>query len=124
MVNGLVNANRVDEACKMVDSMKARNITPDLITYSSLLDGLSVCSRRCRCEPDVVAYTSLMDVLGKGGKIDHALTIFRTTTKKKVAPDAITYRALIDALEKVGRSKDAQKIKRLRFLANHEKKVV
>lgn len=135
MVNGFVKANRVDEACKLVDSMKARNITPDLITYSSLLDGLGKAGRLEEafsvftkmseegCEPDVVAYTSLMDVLGKGGKIDHALTIFRTMTKKKVAPDAITYRALNDALEKVGRSKDAQKIKRLRFLANQEKKV-
>jgi len=44
-------------------------------------------------------------------------------TEKKVAPDAVTYSSLIDSLGKEGRVKEAQMIKRIRFLANQESKV-
>ncbi|PNX86180.1 pentatricopeptide repeat-containing protein, partial [Trifolium pratense] len=98
--------------------MHRSKIIPDVVTYSSLIDGLCKSGRieyalelvdemRCReVIPNVVTYNSLINCLCKSGRIKYALELVDEMRCRKIIPDVVTYNSLIDG----GRMEDARKV--------------
>jgi pentatricopeptide repeat protein len=95
--------------------MSERGYSPNVYTYSSLIDrlfkdkrldlALKVLSKMLEnsCAPNVVIYTEMIDGLCKVGKTDEAYKLMLMMEEKGCYPNVVTYTAMIDGFGNVGK---------------------
>ena len=164
-------ANDPSLAFEFLENMKARNIRPNGMTYSALIDacgrckrcdlalqGLRIMLRQKAADQDylrsmrqtgnnnnnkdkssgdakrsglnykgkpenyslsneVGAWTAAINALGKEGRLDAAMRLFRTMPRFGVQPNTVTCGCLTDSLVKHGRTADALKV--LQYMEEH-----
>uniref|UniRef100_A0A803KMQ3 Pentatricopeptide repeat-containing protein n=1 Tax=Chenopodium quinoa TaxID=63459 RepID=A0A803KMQ3_CHEQI len=96
-----------------------KGITPDVVTYNTLIDGLCKTNRLTLARelftdmqahgvtPDVFTYNSLLDCLCKSAQLDEAVALLEDMEDTGIKPDIVTYNILIDSLCKAGQLEDA-----------------
>ncbi|KAG9445690.1 hypothetical protein H6P81_011818 [Aristolochia fimbriata] len=103
VIRGLIKANRVDKARKVLGIMVMSGGVPDIITYNMVIGGL------CRkgqlgasiellqsmslsgCPPDVITYNTILRCLFNLGRFDQAISFWKDELRK----DRLTYGSLI-----------------------------
>uniref|UniRef100_A0A0R0J2I6 Pentacotripeptide-repeat region of PRORP domain-containing protein n=1 Tax=Glycine max TaxID=3847 RepID=A0A0R0J2I6_SOYBN len=85
------NIRRVDEAINLYKEMHQKNVAPDIVTYTSLIDGL------CKS-----------DSLCKSSQLDKAIALFNKMKDNGIQPDMYTLNILLHGLCKGKRLKNAQ----------------
>ncbi|PQP97221.1 pentatricopeptide repeat-containing protein [Prunus yedoensis var. nudiflora] len=95
--------------------MSEKGYSPNVYTYSSLIDrlfkdkrldlALKVLSKMVEnsCAPNVVIYTEMIDGLCKVGKTDEAYKLMLMMEEKGCYPNVVTYTAMIDGFGKAGK---------------------
>ncbi|XP_031251247.1 pentatricopeptide repeat-containing protein At1g63330-like [Pistacia vera] len=115
IINGLCKARLIEKARELYLEMKSLGISPDVITYSTLVHCL--CSvgdwekdrigdaralfnsiTRKGYRPDVVCYTTLINWYGKNKEVKRALYLYQEMILEGIRPDVITYNALLIGL--------------------------
>jgi pentatricopeptide repeat protein len=128
-------ANDPSPAFGFLNEMTSRNIRPNGMTYSALIDvcgrcrrpdlalqGLRIMLRQKAAEGDngrllpneVGAWTAAIDACGKSGRIQTARRLFHFMSKFGVRPNTITCGCLTDCLLKNGRT--AETLEVLRYM--------
>ncbi|XP_037496448.1 pentatricopeptide repeat-containing protein At1g62914, mitochondrial [Jatropha curcas] len=109
------NSGRWEEASMQLNEMLEANITPNLITFSILVDGLCKCGRVSKAhgivklmiqrgiKPDVVTYSSLIYGLCNSGRWEEASVQLNEMLEANITPNLITFSILVDGLCKEGR---------------------
>ncbi|XP_058776584.1 pentatricopeptide repeat-containing protein At1g62670, mitochondrial-like [Vicia villosa] len=107
----------VDEAMNLFGQMHCRNIIPNVVTYSSLVDGLSKSGRISYAlklvdemhvrgqPPNIITYNSLFDALCKNHLVEE-IALLRKVKDQGIQPNLCTYNILIKGLWQSGRLKD------------------
>ncbi|ESQ51727.1 hypothetical protein EUTSA_v10016252mg [Eutrema salsugineum] len=94
------------------DEMQRNGVQPDRITFNSLLamdlafDILSQMPAK-RIMPNVVSYSTVIDGFAKAGRFDEALSLFDEMRYLGIALDRVSYNTLVSIYTKVGRSEEA-----------------
>ncbi|KAJ6688098.1 hypothetical protein OIU74_016742 [Salix koriyanagi] len=103
-------AERTNKALEMLKEMVKRGLTPNLISYNTMLKGYFRAGqineawnfflemKKRDCEIDVVTYTTVIHGFGVAGEIKRAQKVFDTMVKKGVLPSVATYNAFIQVL--------------------------
>ncbi|KAJ8424479.1 hypothetical protein Cgig2_030687 [Carnegiea gigantea] len=139
LINGSINVDELDQALYLLErilkqgfqpslvtygalEMLSTGVTPDIVTYNTLIDGLCKDSRLHKAlhlfgeiqaqelSPDVVSCASLLDGLCKNGKVNDAVAIFTELDLKELIGNIVVYSILIDGMCEEGRLKDAANI--------------
>nr|POE98340.1 pentatricopeptide repeat-containing protein [Quercus suber] len=121
LIEGLCkNGERLDEALKLLNSMKERGQCPDVITYNALLNGFCKFGRVDEAyglletfEKDAYdlglhGYSCLID---DAGRVKEALKLFYEMTERNLVPDTYCYNALIKGFCGLGLLDMAQSIR-------------
>lgn len=139
-------ANDPRLAFELLDEMLSRDIRPNGMTYSALIDACSRCGKtdmalsglramlrqkkvekRARktmnddgddslCN-EVGAWTAAINAMGKAGRIETAVRLFRTMYRAGIMPNTVTCGCLADRLLKHGRT--AETLELLDFMKQH-----
>lgn len=127
-------ANDPSPGFSFLSEMKSRNIRPNGMTYSALIDACGRCHRPDlalqglrimlrqkaaeggdgRLPNEVGAWTAAIDACGKAGRIQTARRLFGFMSKFGVQPNTITCGCLTDCLLKTGRT--AETLEVLRYM--------
>ncbi|KAB2623049.1 pentatricopeptide repeat-containing protein [Pyrus ussuriensis x Pyrus communis] len=111
---GFCKYGKLDEAQEVFAKMSEQGYSPNVYTYSSLIDRLfkdkrldlasKVLSKMLEhsCAPNVVIYTEMIDALCKVGKTDEAYKLMLMMEEKGCYPNVVTYTAMIDGFGKAG----------------------
>lgn len=90
----------IERAVELFHEMERNGISPDIVSYNTLVNGLSKAKRledamhlqvemvEANCLPNVVTYTSLMDGLCKDGRVDEAMGLLDDMYARGVDADA------------------------------------
>ncbi|XP_048435969.1 pentatricopeptide repeat-containing protein At1g06710, mitochondrial-like [Pyrus x bretschneideri] len=112
MLYGFCKYGKLDEAQEVFAKMSEQGYSPNVYTYSSLIDRLfkdkrldlasKVLSKMLEhsCAPNVVIYTEMIDALCKVGKTDEAYKLMLMMEEKGCYPNVVTYTAMIDGFGK------------------------
>ncbi|PON91148.1 Pentatricopeptide repeat [Trema orientale] len=140
LLTGLGRSSDFKRMNELMAKMKERDIKPDVVTFSILInrlcksrrvdDALEVFEKmrggvgaergKYSVEPDVVTYNTLIDGLCKVGRQEEGLKLMEQMRSQKCsAPNAVTYNCLIDGFNKVGEIDKAMEL----FDQMKEKKV-
>ncbi|KAL3508782.1 hypothetical protein ACH5RR_028183 [Cinchona calisaya] len=111
------------DARDVFDVMLKRGITPSVVAFGTLINGLCANSeleeafrlkkmmeRDFKLRPNAFVYVALIKGLCKGNEVDSAIKLKEEMLRKKVELDSAVYATLISALFKVGRSEDVFKL--------------
>ncbi|XP_065851725.1 putative pentatricopeptide repeat-containing protein At1g53330 [Euphorbia lathyris] len=120
LIRGLTLEGRLDDAWKLFDEMRKRDVIPDSVTFGTLINGLCLESRLEEAfklkkymvevhgvSPDRYVYTSLIKGLFRVGEVDSAFVLKEEMVRDGVKLDAVIYSTLLDGLLKVGRKEEA-----------------
>ncbi|KAL2485404.1 Tetratricopeptide repeat (TPR)-like superfamily protein [Abeliophyllum distichum] len=103
------------KAQEVFAKMSERGYSPNVYTYSSLIDrlfkdkrldlALKVLSKMLEssCAPNVIIYTEMIDGLCKVGKTGEAYKLMLMMEEKGCKPNVVTYTAMIDGFGKAGK---------------------
>jgi pentatricopeptide repeat protein len=109
----------LEEALATCTRMTEVGIKPNVVTYSSLIDGHSKMGKMeiataiytemvaKGIEPNVVTYTALIHGHAKNGSMDAAFWLHKEMIEKGIYPNAITVSVLVDGLCRENRVQDA-----------------
>ncbi|KAB2622982.1 pentatricopeptide repeat-containing protein [Pyrus ussuriensis x Pyrus communis] len=115
---GFCKYGKLDEAQEVFAKMSEQGYSPNVYTYSSLIDrlfkdkrldlALKVLSKMLEnsCAPNVVIYTEMIDALCKVGKTDEAYKLMLMMEEKGCYPNVVTYTAMIDGFGKAANKWD------------------
>ncbi|MED6220459.1 hypothetical protein PIB30_045013 [Stylosanthes scabra] len=90
--------------------MAKHGVKPDVVTYSSLIDGYCLINEvnkaKCTFEamtqrgvaPNVQSYSIMINGFCKSKMVDDALNLFAEMRRKNLVPNTVTYSTLIDGL--------------------------
>ncbi|KAL5718076.1 hypothetical protein ACHQM5_011015 [Ranunculus cassubicifolius] len=104
------SSGKIDEANKVVETMRNAGYEPDQVTYSQLVFGLCKAGRlnegrkklvemeALGCVPDIHTWTSLIQGHFLMGEADQALKCFSNMQKKNIEVDAGLFYALVNGL--------------------------
>ncbi|KAL3844986.1 hypothetical protein ACJIZ3_002389 [Penstemon smallii] len=112
----------LESAFQVVKEMEKSEMScPNLITYSTLIDGLCVNNRleeaidlfeemvsKHNILPDALTYNALINGFTRGGKIDRAKKIMEFMKKNGCNPNVFNYSALLNGLCKDGKLENAK----------------
>ncbi|KAL2901286.1 hypothetical protein RDABS01_026368 [Bienertia sinuspersici] len=130
------------EAEKLVKQMSNHGLSPNLVTYNSLIDGFCNIGRMSkglglfgqmkldgdgkeRYHPSKVTYTILMNTFVRSGNIEKALEMYNSMKKAKLEIDVYTIGAFINGWCGKGRMLDASKLfKSLKMMHLHPSDVI
>ncbi|KAF6136444.1 hypothetical protein GIB67_028663 [Kingdonia uniflora] len=113
---------KISEAKELFEEMDAKDCSPTVVTYTSLIHGLCLSiilneamelfeeMSRKGIEPNMVTFSSLMDGLCKGGCSLHALKLREKMVGKRFSANTIIYNNLVNGLRKEGKVPDAVQI--------------
>ncbi|CAL5363167.1 unnamed protein product [Camellia sinensis] len=110
----LTKLNQIESANQVLNRMRDRGFSPDIITYNIMVG--SLCSRgKLRlalkaldqllddnCEPTVITYTILIEATVLEGGINEAMKLFDEMLSKGLQPDMYTYNAIVRGLCREG----------------------
>ncbi|KAJ6873299.1 hypothetical protein NC651_032237 [Populus alba x Populus x berolinensis] len=128
----------MDEARSIFDLMVSKGCTPNVYTYTSLMNGYCKIERieeavqlldetlrkgrplaaqqlfRYICAhghtPNIMTYGVLLDGLCKHGNLEEAFALFQEMQRSTVKPNLVIYTILIDSLCKCGKLKDGKEL--------------
>ncbi|KAK1315519.1 Pentatricopeptide repeat-containing protein [Acorus calamus] len=130
VIDGYAKAGRLEEALSLFNEMKqlgygrydaikylfedlkAESITPNLLTYSTLIDvyakgglykeAMDIFKefKEAGLKADVVLYSALIDALCKNGLVESAVALLDEMTHEGIQPNVVTYNTIIDAFGK------------------------
>ncbi|CAN6481842.1 unnamed protein product [Victoria cruziana] len=109
MIDGLCKAGKLDKAMKIVGGMWDHGAAA-LGDLENVVLGLMDSSYGDKCHPDVVTYSTLIDGLLKAGKFDEAKKKFVEMMDNGIVPDSVIYDTFIDGFAKHGRVSAAQQV--------------
>ncbi|XP_076952675.1 putative pentatricopeptide repeat-containing protein At5g08310, mitochondrial [Bidens hawaiensis] len=114
LVKNLSINRKAADACTFLTIMKEIGYFPDMIAYSTVIDGwlkigeidyalkmFKDISANGHC-PDVVAYNTIINGLCKDKRVSEARDIYDEMLQKSFVPSVVTYNLLIDAYCKNG----------------------
>ncbi|PPS10433.1 hypothetical protein GOBAR_AA10206 [Gossypium barbadense] len=113
------STGKVVEAEKALRDMLNQGILPDIVVYTTLIDGFCKLGNIAlaykllnemqgqKIIPDLLTYTSIICGLCRTGKMTEACNIFQEMLGRGLEPDEFTYTALIDGYCKAGEMKEA-----------------
>ncbi|CAN7012488.1 unnamed protein product [Brassica oleracea var. botrytis] len=115
---GLCNSGRWSDAVRLLSEIIKKNISPNVITYSALVDAFVKNGKvleakemiRMCIDPDVVTYSSLINGLCMQGRIDEAREMFDLMVSKGCFPDVVSYNTLINGFCKSMRAEDGMRL--------------
>ncbi|KAG8037221.1 hypothetical protein GUJ93_ZPchr0020g33574 [Zizania palustris] len=109
----------MDKAYDLFREMKKQGISPDVVTYTSIIDGLCKSKamdkaydlfremKKQGISPDVVTYNSIIDGLCKSKEMDKAEKVLQQMLDAGVQPNNITYSSLINGYSSLGMWKES-----------------
>ncbi|XP_019156414.1 PREDICTED: pentatricopeptide repeat-containing protein At5g18475 isoform X2 [Ipomoea nil] len=114
----------LEAAFEVVKEMRKSQVSyPNLITYSTLMDGLCRCGRlqeaiavleemvsKDQILPDVLTYNILIKWFSHGGEVDKGRKIMDFMRENGCQPNAFNYTTLMDGYCKQGRLKEAEEV--------------
>ncbi|CAH9146364.1 unnamed protein product [Cuscuta epithymum] len=119
LIKGLCKANKLQEALNLRVGMENANLTPNVLTYTILMDGLFREDREVDeamglldemkikgLEPDVFTYTILINGLCSKGNVNKGKEVFNEMLVHGVSPNVVTYTSLINGFCKKGQLKE------------------
>jgi pentatricopeptide repeat protein len=122
LLHGWYKTKQLDKAELTIEEMKEYGFSPDVVSYTSLVD-FYCHDKRFRdvekvldemkekgCNPGLVTYTIYMHALGKAKEINEALKVYEKVKEIGIVLDAHFYSSLIYILSKAGRSNDARQV--------------
>merc|ERR1719316_457896 len=106
----------MDYLPKILESMKANCVKPNVITYSTMLKGhcqngnvqegfaiLEQMKTDARLKPDEIVYNSLLDGCAQNSLVDEGLRLLEEMQSKGVCPSNFTLSVLVKMLSRVRR---------------------
>merc|ERR1719263_1007091 len=115
MIDANARTGRMDRCDELFRQMQAAGVSPDIITYSTLVKGycmdgdidkgfavLKDMTSRNKHEPDEILYNSLLDGCAKQHRVDDALQLIESMAQNNVRPSNFTLSILVKLL---GRSR-------------------
>ncbi|KAK9729779.1 hypothetical protein K7432_000024 [Basidiobolus ranarum] len=108
LINFFSKVTRYDLCIHMFDELARHQVTPDIITFTSMMQvyakTLNIPSAECMFEqllaegftPDVITYTTLIGMYTKATKMDKAWDMISAMEKHGVLPNLYTYTALLN----------------------------
>jgi len=109
VIGALAKEGRFDEAFEIFESMKTKNVTPDKITYTSLIkacvqDGdiqeLLLDMKENKVKADVVTYNTMVKLLCDRNRWYDAKNLITDMEASGIMPNSMTYGLLMDGLLK------------------------
>ncbi|KAK7387674.1 hypothetical protein VNO78_22463 [Psophocarpus tetragonolobus] len=97
----------LDAMENLFDEMLHRGVTPDNVTFSTIISCARICSLPNKavhwfekmssfgCEPDQVTYSAMIDAYGRAGNIDMALRLYDRARTEHWRLDTVTFSTLI-----------------------------
>ncbi|KAJ0085351.1 hypothetical protein Patl1_09479 [Pistacia atlantica] len=119
---GWCRAGNISEAERVFGEMKMAGISPNVYTYSIVIDALCRCGQITRahdvfaemldvgCEPNSITFNNLMRVHVKAGRTEKVLQVYNQMKRLGCAADTITYNFLIESHCKDDNIDDAIKV--------------
>jgi pentatricopeptide repeat protein len=106
LIHGFCKEGKLHEANKVFIEMKAMNVTPNTVTYNTLINGYSQVGNsemgsklyemlRNQVKADILTYNALIFGLCKEGKTKKAAYLVKELDKDNLVPNASTFSALI-----------------------------
>ncbi|KAJ0478460.1 putative tetratricopeptide-like helical domain superfamily [Helianthus annuus] len=115
--------SRTNDVFALLGCCFRRAVVPDVLTFSTLLDGLiredriieakgffKKLIKQKLCEPDVVMYSTMIKGLCKFGNNDIAIGLLRLMDQRGCNPNVVVYSTIIDSLCKDKMIDDAFKL--------------
>ncbi|KAJ8423793.1 hypothetical protein Cgig2_024302 [Carnegiea gigantea] len=118
--DAMCKLGKVEEAVKLLEEMKHRNMVPDLIHYSTLINGyclegklLDACNvfeevKAKGFEPDVITYNILVSGFARYGLVGDALNLLDHMMAQGLAPDISMQNKIIEGLCLAGKVEEAE----------------
>ncbi|KAL6985936.1 hypothetical protein U1Q18_019310 [Sarracenia purpurea var. burkii] len=121
---GFCNAGRLDDACALFKVMKGHGCFPNVVVYSTFLDGVrrfgslevaldllqGMENEGGDCSPNVVTYTSLIQGFCEKSRTLEALQILDRMVASGCSPNRVTVSILIKGLCTEGHLEEAYKL--------------
>ncbi|KAF3784227.1 Pentatricopeptide repeat-containing protein [Nymphaea thermarum] len=109
MIDGLCKTGKLDKAMKIAGGMWDHGAAA-LGDLENVVLGLVDGSYGDKCHPDVVTYSTLIDGLLKAGKFDEAKQKFVEMMDNGIVPDRVIYDTFIDGFAKHGKVSAAHQV--------------
>ncbi|XP_024516376.1 pentatricopeptide repeat-containing protein At1g62670, mitochondrial [Selaginella moellendorffii] len=99
-----------DRALELMRAMQAQRVPPNVVTYTSVIDGLCKAGRRdaamvllqqmqaAGCSPNTVTYNCLIHSLCKAGKLEDAFALLRSMPSKGCTPSINNKNTLVSGI--------------------------
>ena len=122
IIDGLSKQGLVNEAQNLFSEMIRKRISPDVVTYNSLIYDLCNFSRWKEAasiftdmlnhgiSPNVITFNTLVSGLSKEGRTTEAHNVFEIMLTKGEKPNVVTYNSLMHGLCNSGQWKEAKRI--------------
>lgn len=121
LVDGWCRLKNMRKAIAVLQIMNSYKIIPDVITFGTLINGITVNGRRDIAlllfqmlkrglSPDVVTYSSLIIWFSKARKIDFGLQILKLMLGSGVSPDINVYNVVLNILLLQGQLESAREL--------------
>jgi pentatricopeptide repeat protein len=116
LIDGYSQLGMFDKCVEIIDIMKAQGVTPDHITYTSLLKNCRFGGKQAlqsmmviykamveqNVQMDIITYTSLVNAAISLGDLEKVQFFYQEMLQRRIKPDAIFLNALLHAYVKMG----------------------
>ncbi|KAF2298418.1 hypothetical protein GH714_023519 [Hevea brasiliensis] len=105
LMDGFCLCNQMDEARKLFDHM-------GLWEAGRPGNALEVFKSMCSCgqQPNIITFSTILNGLCKQGNLDEALTLFKAMEKSRLKVNRVSYNILINGMCRAGRLTDAKEL--------------
>lgn len=130
ILDGMLKAEKFEEALKIYDDMKANQIKRSNATYSILIKIHSKMNSVAKAvevynemleagiKPSLITYTAILQILIKSKRIQNAIEIFDEIIFNDILPDQVMYNVIINGCIFNGRLNDAIRFLMRTFVSN------
>ena len=130
MLDGMLKAEKYEQALKIYENMITNGIKKSNATYSILIKIYSKLGSvekavkvynemlESGIKPSLITYTSIIQILIKSKKIENAVTIFEEVLNNKLAPDQVMFNVIINGCIFNGKLIEACKFIKISFNLN------
>ena len=130
ILDGMLKAEKYDEALKVYDHMRTNGVKKSNATYSILIkiyskqnsvtQAVEVYNEMLEAEikPSLITYTSILQILIKSKRIQNAIEIFDEILFNELSPDQVMYNVIINGCIFNGRLSEACRFLMKSFVAN------
>ncbi|KAI8138717.1 hypothetical protein BJV82DRAFT_523025 [Fennellomyces sp. T-0311] len=90
MISGCIQANQIDRAWEVFDSMRLSYHQPDEVSFTLMLQACAKMQTVYGFQPDLITYNTLLSACARKGHLERARDIFKTVDQHML-PDTHTY---------------------------------